>query len=174
MLRSGLASLIVGLACAGSACAEEAAQPIAAPGHSPRSLWLALGGETFTLELAADPATRYRGLSGRTSIGRNAGMLFVYPGSAPRAMVMRDCPVPIDVAFLDAEGRIVALSEMKPAPPRASHEARSAYEARLPVHHSGAPARFAIELAGGRLAALGLRVGDEIVLDTAALVSLAR
>ena len=144
------------------------------PTVAARSVWLALGGETFTLELAADPVSRYRGLSGRSRIGRNGGMLFVYPDAAPRGMVMRDCPVPIDVAFLDASGRIVALSEMAPELPRAAGESRAAYERRLPIYRSGAPARFAIEVAGGRLAGLGVALGDEIVLDTDALAALAR
>ena len=171
MLRPAAALLLTCLACVTTACADEAAAPIAG---APQSVWLALGGETFTLELAADPDTRHLGLSGRARIGRNHGMLFVYRGAAPRGMVMRDCPVPIDVAFLDADGRIVALSAMAPEAPRAAGEPRSAYEARLPIHRSGVPARFAIEVAGGRLASLGVVVGDKIALDTEALAALAR
>jgi uncharacterized membrane protein (UPF0127 family) len=170
MLRPGAALLLACLACVPTARADEAAVPTVAA----RSVWLALGGETFTLELAADPVSRYRGLSGRSRIGRNGGMLFAYPDAAPRGMVMRDCPVPIDVAFLDASGRIVALSEMAPELPRAAGESRAAYETRLPIYRSGAPARFAIEVAGGRLAGLGVALGDEIVLDTDALAALAR
>ena len=162
--------LLACLACVPTACADEAAAPPAAP----RSVWLVLGGETFTLELAADPVSRHRGLSGRGRIDRNGGMLFVFPDVAPRGMVMRDCPAPIDVAFLDASGRIVALSEMAPELPRAAGEPRAAYERRLPIYRSGAPARFAIEVAGGRLAGLGVAVGDKIVLDTDALATLVR
>jgi uncharacterized membrane protein (UPF0127 family) len=170
MLRPGAALLLACLVCAPTACADEAAAPTAAP----RSVWLALGGETFRLQLAADPASRYRGLSGRSHIDRNGGVLFVYPDAAPRAMVMRDCPAPIDVAFLDASGRIVALSQMPAELPRAAGEPRAVYEARLPIYRSGVPARFAIEVAGGRLAGLGVVVGDEIVLDADALAALAR
>ena len=89
-------------------------------------------------------------------------------------MVMRDCPVPIDVAFLDADGRVVSLAEMRVEPPRAPHEGRWAYEARLPVYRSAAPVRFAIEVAGGRLAELGVTRGTRIPLDVAALVAGAR
>ena len=170
MLRPGAALLLVWLAWVPTACAEE----VAAPTSAPRGVWLALGGETFTLELAADPVSRYRGLSGRSRIDPNGGMLFVFPDAAPRGMVMRDCLAPIDVAFLDASGRIVALSEMAPELPRAAGESRSAYEMRLPIYRSGAPARFAIEVAGGRLASLGVSVGDEIVLDIDALAALVR
>jgi uncharacterized membrane protein (UPF0127 family) len=136
--------------------------------------FVALGGETFTLELALDPATRQRGLSGRGAIPRSEGMLFVLPTPRPFAMVMRDCPAPIDVAFLDAEGRVVAVYEMAAEPPRAPGESSLAYESRLPIYPSGKPVQFAIETAGGRLAALGVAPGTRVALDLDALVARAR
>ena len=142
--------------------------------HSPEVVWVALGGESFQLELALDPQTRQRGLSGRESISRHGGMLFVLPSPRPFAMVMRDCSVPIDVAFLDDAGRVVAVHEMKVEPPRQPGEPRVLYEARLSAYPSGQPVRFAIETAGGRLAQLGLTVGNEIPLDLEALAARAR
>ena len=41
------------------------------------------------------------------------------------------------------------------------------YERRLPEYPSGAPAQFAVELAGGRLAQLGVGVGTRLVFDAA-------
>jgi uncharacterized membrane protein (UPF0127 family) len=136
--------------------------------------FVSLGGETFTLELALDPATRQRGLSGRGTIPRHEGMLFVLPTPRPFAMVMRDCPAPIDVAFLDAEGRIVDVHEMAVEPPRAPGESSRAYESRLPIYPSQRPVQLAIETAGGRLRELGLTPGAQIPLDTPSLVSRAR
>jgi len=136
--------------------------------------FVALAGETFTLELALDPPTRQRGLSGRSEIPRHGGMLFVLPRPQPFAMVMRDCPVPIDVAFLDAEGRVVALHEMAVEAPRAPGESSATYESRLPLYASSMPVQFAIETAGGRLSELGLAVGARVALDTSALVARAR
>lgn len=161
--------LVAGLVAAPACSGESERAPAPA-----ESVWLALGGETFTLELAAEPAVRQLGLSGRSAISRNAGMLFVFPRDQPLAMVMRDCPVPIDVAFLDSAGRVVALHEMRVEPPRASGESRAGYEARLPIYRSGRPARFAIEVAGGRLAELGIRPGDRVALDTETLIRRAR
>jgi uncharacterized membrane protein (UPF0127 family) len=143
----------------------------AAQAAAPDVVWVSLGGETFTLEVAADAESRHRGLSGRAPIPPYAGMLFVMPRAQEMAMVMRDCPVPIDVAFLDDAGVVVAIREMKPEPPRAPGERLEHYEERLPVYASGAPARFAIETAGGRLRAVGLAVGDRVALDTAALLA---
>lgn len=152
------------------------ARPATADGETapPSVVWVALGSETFTLELADDPVTRQRGLSGRDSIDRNGGMLFVLPRPEPFVMVMRDCPKPIDVAFLDAHGRVVTLHEMQPEPPRRSDETPFQYEKRLRRYASGEPAQFAVETAGGRLRELGIAVGDRIPLDTEALARRAR
>ncbi len=155
-------ALLPGLACG----APEAADA--------EVVWVAIGGETFQLELALDSATRYRGLSGRDSIPRNGGMLFAMARSEPFAMVMRDCAVPIDVAFLDSEGRVIAIHEMQPEPARRPDESPIEYERRLRAYPSGGPARFAIETAGGRLRQVGLAVGQRLPLDTAGLAQRAR
>jgi uncharacterized membrane protein (UPF0127 family) len=108
---------------------------------------------------------QYRGLGGRTHIDPHGGMLFVFPSPRATAFVMRDCPIPIDVAFLDASGRVIALHEMAPEPPRRPDESAVAYESRLKQYPSGLPALFAIETAGGRMRQLGLRGGDKVEFD---------
>ena len=161
---------LAALLLAAAACAPE--RPAGA--DAAEVAFVRLGEESFALELALDPATRRRGLSGRGALPRHAGMLFVQPRLAPMAMVMRDCPAPIDVAFLDAEGRVVAVHAMAAEPPRASGESDAAYEARLPLYPSGVPALFAIETAGGRLREVGLEVGDRVAFDRGSLVARAR
>jgi uncharacterized membrane protein (UPF0127 family) len=173
MLRTGCAALF----CAALlfACREPAPEaPAASPARAGESIFLAIGGETFTLELALDPETRQRGLGGRPRLPSNAGMLFAFRTPRPLAMVMRDCPAAIDVAFLDAQGRVVAVHPMPAEPPRRADESPIEYERRLPVYPSGAPAQFAIELAGGRLAQLGVGVGAQLAFDTQALAARAR
>jgi uncharacterized membrane protein (UPF0127 family) len=101
-------------------------------------------------------------------------MLFVLPSPERFAMVMRDCPEPLDVAFLDSQGRVVALHEMQPEPARRPEESPFRYEQRLRVYASGEPVQFAVETAGGRLRELGITVGDRIALDAQALVRQAR
>src|ERR1041385_5543414 len=64
-----------------------------------------LDGKKFHLELALDDTTRFKGLSDRTDIPADGGMLFVFPRPVTTAFVMRDCPVPIDIIFLDGSGR---------------------------------------------------------------------
>jgi hypothetical protein len=66
-------------------------------------------------------------------------MLFPYPSPRPLAFVMRDCKVPIDVAFPDAGGRVLNVHTMKAEPPRREDESAAAYESRLPSYASAGP-----------------------------------
>jgi len=129
-----------------------------------------IGTATLDLEVAADWRTQHRGLGGRDSIHPDGGMIFVYPSPRPLTFVMRDCRVPIDIAFLDIEGRVISVHTMEPEPSRRSGESASAYEARLRRYASPLPAQFAIETAGGRLHELGLRSGHLVELDRRALL----
>ena len=180
--RSAVARLVaVGLSAAAGllGCAEpESGSPAetsrAVEATPADRVGVLIGGEPFDLELALEPASRYRGLSGRASIPHKGGMLFVFPEARPLRFVMRDCFVPIDIAFVDDAGRIVAIHEMSIEPPRGPDENAGEYERRLRSWSSGVPARFAIEIAGGRLASLGVRSGQHLVFDFAALVRRAR
>ena len=143
------------LAMAGVAVAQGALPTVAAT----------IAGESFRLELAEDSETMFRGLGGRTEIPTRGGMLFAYPAPRPLAFVMRDCLVPIDIAYLDAEGRVLNRHTMRVEPPRGEDESVAAYEARLPSYRSAGPARYAVEVAGGLLDELGVRPGDRIELE---------
>jgi uncharacterized membrane protein (UPF0127 family) len=158
MRRLPTVGIAIGIALV---AALAAAQPLAKKLDS-IDVWIK--GERFVLEVARDPQTQFRGLGGRTHIDANGGMIFPFPEPRITAFVMRDCPIPIDIAFLDAAGRVITTYEMQAEPPRKEGESPMAYEARLKRYPSGLPASFAIETAGGRLRALGLRPGDTLDL----------
>jgi len=130
-----------------------------------------IAGKEFSLEVADDESEVFRGLSGRKSIAPDGGMIFVFPETEWRVFVMRDCAVPIDVLFLDDEGRVVGAHAMQPEAPRSAAEraddpaGNAAYEARLRGYPSSKPAAFAIEVRGGTIAALGVREGDRIAVQ---------
>lgn len=153
-----------------SACADS--QRPAKPGES--SLRVDLHGQVFTLELAIDPDTRVKGLSYREQIPPDGGMLFVFPDPMPLSFVMRHCLVPIDIAFLDAAGRVLVVHEMAVEAPQQQGEADIDYENRLRRYDSRFPAQFALETAGGRLRTTGLKAGDLVRFDAAGLKRRAR
>jgi uncharacterized membrane protein (UPF0127 family) len=122
-----------------------------------------IDGKTFELELALTPEARYNGLSGRDHIDARGGMLFVFPSPRKTHFVMRDCRVPIDLLFLDAQGRVIRMHQMpvEQGPPWT----------RYPSYY---PTQFAIELKGGLLDTLDIAKTDRIDLPLKALKARAR
>lgn len=131
-------------------------------------------GRTFHLELALDSDVRFKGLSDRTTIEPDGGMLFVFPRAAALNFVMRDCTIPIDIIFLDGSGRVTATHAMVPEEPQGATESDAAYDLRLRKYASRFNAQFVIEVAGGTLQTMDLREGEQITLDTEGLKRRAR
>jgi len=134
---------------------------------------LDLAGHRYELELAATNSARMRGLGGRRTLPPGTGMLFVHPDDLRRNYWMKDCLIAMDLAFLDRQGRIVAMHRLEPEDPRRARESAADYHARLRRYPSRRPARYAIELPPGDLDALGLAVGDTVPLPRAPLDELA-
>ncbi|MBM4113398.1 MAG: DUF192 domain-containing protein [Phycisphaerae bacterium] len=122
-------------------------------------------GESFETEIAADTPSRSKGLGGRTEIGRNEAMLFVFPVTQPLGFWMKDCDMDIDLAFMDRNGVITAVHSMKHEDPKGKDETQEQYEARLKRYDSGKDAIYAMEFQPGTLERLGLKEGQTITLD---------
>jgi uncharacterized membrane protein (UPF0127 family) len=140
---------------------------------APQHYEVQIGAERFVLEIAANQRTRSTGLSGRESIDRNGGMIFVFPLEKMQSFYMRDCIIPIDVAFLDSSGVVTATYTMQPEALRKAGESKTAYERRLARYSSLSPAQYAIELRAGTLDRLGIEKGDRIGVDNEYLSRLA-
>ncbi len=82
----------------------------------------------------------------RESLAKGSGMLFVFPDAQTRSFWMKNTFIPLDIAYLDAELRIVDIQAM---------EAES-----LESHPSALPAMFALEVPLGWFAEVGIAVGD--------------
>ena len=93
------------------ACAwgQSAPMPTAPPATA-----LTIGTATASVEIADDPAEREHGLMKRATLGADQGMLFVYPDERPRNFWMKDTSLPLSIAYLDAQGRIVRIADMTP------------------------------------------------------------
>ena len=112
------------------------------------------GKTEISTEIALTPADQEMGLMYRTSIGDNAGMLFIYPHPQTITMWMHNTYVALDMVFMSHDGavtRIVANAE-----PLSDK-----------VISSGGPATAVLELKGGTAQRIGLNPGDHI--ESAAL-----
>jgi hypothetical protein len=108
--------------------------------------------QSWLVELATTEEQRYRGLSGRSALGERSGMLFVYPSPRRLDFCMRDCLIPLDIAFIGADMRVVKTYRMQVEP---DLKERASYSSLL-------PAQYALEVAGGALERAGVREGDPV------------
>lgn len=104
------------------------------------------GPRLLKAEVAATPAAREQGLMRRPALPENQGMLFVFPEPGRVCMWMKDTLIPLSVAFMDAQGRIINISDMQPG--------------SLAVHCAEAPARYALEMNRGWFAKRSVQAGD--------------
>ena len=141
---------------AGARQTSEAAasrEPTAAPASELRTLTIeASGGESVEVrvELADEPDEQARGLMGRTALGERRGMLFVFPSEEVRSFWMKNTLIPLSIAYIDAEGRIVDIQDMK------------TLDDEPPHYVSAEPARYALEVNKGFFDERGVEVGDRV------------
>lgn len=131
--------LFVLLLAAGAAAAQQPPLPM---------VQLGAGMHLIRAEVADRDASRAMGLMHRTALAPNGGMLFVFDDDAVHCMWMKNTPLPLSVAFIDASGAIVNIADMQP---------------HTEVAHCAArPARFALEMARGWFAERGIRAGTRL------------
>jgi uncharacterized protein len=104
------------------------------------------------VEIADDDAERAQGLMGRTALGDDRGMLFVFDEEQQLSFWMRNTLIPLSIAFMDSEGRIVDIQDMKPLDDDPPH------------YVSAEPARYALEVNQGFFEERGVEVGDRAEL----------
>jgi uncharacterized membrane protein (UPF0127 family) len=75
---------------------------------------LTAGMHLIKAEVAATDAQRAQGLMLREAMPVNAGMVFVFDAPATQCMWMKNTLLPLSVAFIDADGRIVNIRDMQP------------------------------------------------------------
>jgi len=110
---------------------------------------LNVGIHLIAAEIAADDATRSRGLMFRQQLGASDGMLFVFPRAAVQCFWMRNTYIPLSVAFLDDRGAIVNLADMQPLDDTS--------------HCSAQPVRYVLEMNQGWFAQRG--IGPNAVIE---------
>lgn len=109
---------------------------------------LTIGDHKITAEVASTPEQRALGLMNRFSLQPDHGMLFVFERAEPLAFWMKNTFIPLSIAFIGADGKIINIEDMAP---------RS--EAS---HWSKGPALYALEMKKGWFGERGIGVGAEV------------
>jgi uncharacterized protein len=102
------------------------------------------------VEIADTRTEQARGLMERTELAENVGMLFVLESEQTPGFYMKNTLIPLSIAFMDSEGRIVDIQDMQPL-----DETR---------HYPAEPAQYALEVKQGFFDERGVQVGDRVEL----------
>ena len=99
-------------------------------------------------EVAHTFETRQVGLMNRAAMPLHRGMVFVFPEARAHCMWMKNTPLPLSVAFVDEQGRILNIEDMQPQ--------------TEDNHCAARPAAFALEMNQGWFAKKGIAPGARI------------
>jgi hypothetical protein len=98
------------------AAPTQPAQPALPTKAQPRlqTIRLWLGAEELVTELALTAEQVQTGMMFRTNMAENAGMLFVFNGPMQAKFWMKNCPLPLSAAYINPEGGILEINDLKP------------------------------------------------------------
>jgi len=117
-----------------------------------------VGDTEITLSIAATPERRRRGYMYRERIEETEGLLFIFPKPEMQRFWMKNCLVPIDIAYIDNHHRVSDIHTMTPS---------GSDRGVGPLWTSSVPVQYALEVKDGFFERHGIRVGDTIDLTKA-------
>jgi len=100
------------------------------------------------VEMAKTEEERAKGLMGRMSLGKNEGMIFIFEDEGYHGFWMKNTLVPLSIAFIDKEGKIVWITDMRPL--------------TLSSHQPPKPILYALEMNQGWFTTNRIKVGDVV------------
>jgi uncharacterized membrane protein (UPF0127 family) len=109
---------------------------------------LSAGFHRIEAEVAATDRHRQTGLMNRQAMPAQRGMLFVFTQENTHCMWMRNTLLPLSVAFIDSDGKIINIEDMQP------HSEDN--------HCARRPARYALEMNRGWFAQRGIAAGSKL------------
>jgi uncharacterized membrane protein (UPF0127 family) len=116
--------------------------------QNPLKIPLYIKSKEIWVEVAKTPEERVHGLMGRRYLGKDEGMFFVFEEEDYHSFWMEDTWIPLSIAFINKEGQILSIKDMKPL----------TSELHTPPH----PILYALEMKKGWFSSHGIKVGDTI------------
>lgn len=133
--------------CLAAGCGSEPAR-VSQVSHIAVERQLKVGAETLNIAIADTADERSKGLMHVPYLAENEGMLFIYEAPRPLSFWMKNTMVPLDIAFLDADCRILNILQMQPLDESS--------------HPSEGPAQYALEVNQGWFERHKVKAGDLI------------
>ena len=140
-LRAGFCALLLGLSGL-AALAQESPQM-----DLPR-VKLTAGMHQIDAQVATTPMQQQVGLMWRKEMPQHEGMLFIFEQATRQCFWMKNTLLPLTAAFVDDDGTIVNLADMKPQ--------------TTDPHCSAKPVRYVLEMNQGWFAKKGIKAGARL------------
>jgi uncharacterized protein len=109
---------------------------------------LSVGMHRIDAQVASSPGQHEFGLMFRKVMPQHEGMLFVFDEPSQRCFWMKNTLLPLSAAFIDDDGTIVNVEDMKPQ--------------TLDSHCSAKPVRYVLEMNQGWFAKKGIKPGTKL------------
>ena len=154
--------LLVALAAVLLTACSSGGDPSSEPTSSPSSISFSHGNVLIdtergsvivSTEIADSEEQREHGLMGRTSLGDDEGMIFIFMEPSTGGFYMKDTLIPLSIAFIDEGGKIIAITDMDPC-----------HSDPCPIYRSPSEYSAALEVNQGAFEAWGVAVGDRVTL----------
>ena len=110
---------------------------------------LEIGDQRLIVEIALRPEEQMTGLMNRDTLDPDRGMLFVFPAPKQASFWMHNTSIPLDLAFLDADGVILEIIPLVP------------FEEKR-VQSQSSKVSYALEVARDWFASRGLKAGLKV------------
>src|SRR5438046_550272 len=130
-------------ACARSGCSGLPPSTVSFPGSAPTA--------TLQVDVARTPASWALGLMRRGFLPADRGELFQFDGPVDAPFWMKDTLIPLSIAFVGPDGRIVDIQDMEPC-----------LRDPCPLYRSARPFAEAVEANRGYFLRHDIGVGDRV------------
>lgn len=149
--------LLLSLLVIGSVAAQVVRPPWRAQTAELPRAEITVGNEPLTVEIAAEPAAKSRGLGYRAGLEPSTGMLFVDEEAEIQSFWMRGMRFCLDIVWIDGDQIVGAAESACPDPPGTVDADRARY-----VSPQSVP--YVLEVPAGWLADHGFGVGTPVTL----------
>tara|TARA_X000000950_G_scaffold250515_1_gene311242 strand:- start:2036 stop:2488 length:453 start_codon:yes stop_codon:yes gene_type:complete len=106
----------------------------------------------FLVEIAKNSKERKKGLMNRTTLHREAGMLFVFSKERNISIWMKNTYFPLDIIFISKNKIIKKIIE-------------SAKPLEEKIYSSDSPARYALEVNAGVVREFNIEIGNKVYFE---------
>ncbi|MFH1223651.1 MAG: DUF192 domain-containing protein [Pseudomonadota bacterium] len=117
---------------------------------------IAAGAHKIKAKVAYSRQAQTKGLMGVNDLGDGEGMIFVYDDPEQLSFWMKNTLIPLDIAFIEADGRIAIIHNMRTELGKPDFV--------LPTYASPVPVKFAVEVPVGWFASKGIKAMDYLVI----------